>query len=140
MKETRSRRRRDDEAVSVDIIPLMDVIFLLLCFFILLTLNMVYQQGMKVNLAEATTGQKTDQSKNQSIVTVEENGQLHLDEQPVSTSQLSRQLSDRRAHQENVMVLINVDRKARHHRIVSAMEAIRSAAVEKVIMTVRPAQ
>lgn len=138
MKEIESRRRGEDSGASIDIIPLMDVIFLLLCFFILLTLNMVYQRGMTVNLADAKTGLKPEKTVKKVTVTVRENGRFYLREESFDEASITARLSDLKQQYSNLTVYVNADRNARHHQIVSVMDAIRSAAIEDVIFSVQP--
>jgi biopolymer transport protein ExbD len=138
MKSTKSRRREEDSGASIDIIPLMDVIFLLLCFFILLTLNMVYQQGIEVTLAESRTGAKSSKQVKKITVTVREDGQLLIGDQTVSEQGAIERLRTLKKNNKTLTVFVKADRQARHHRIVAAMDAIRSAKVDSVVFAVQP--
>lgn len=139
MKETRPRRRRSRrERRGVDIVPLVDVIFLLLCFFVLLSLNMVYQQSLRVNLAEAHTGNPEQQRDDAIVLTVRADGSLFLDGEEADVGNLEQQLNALREGRSSPRVRIHADGEAAHAEVIRAVDAVRRSGIEDVIFNVRP--
>ncbi len=139
MKETRPRRRRSRrERRGVDIVPLVDVIFLLLCFFVLLSLNMVYQQSLRVNLAEAHTGNPEQQRDDAIVLTVRADGSLFLDGEEADVGNLEQRLNALREGRSSPRVRIHADGEAAHAEVIRAVDAVRRSGIEDVIFNVRP--
>lgn len=139
MKELRPRhQRRNRDSRGVDIVPLVDVIFLLLCFFVLLSMNMVYQRSMKVNLAEARTGESQKKNVETTVVSVRADGSIYLDKAPVNENQLRRRLSSLQARQDNLRVRIHADGAAAHRDVVAAVDAVRKSGIQNVVFSVQP--
>lgn len=139
MKEPRPRRRRRRrDSRGVDIVPLVDVIFLLLCFFVLLSINMVYQRSLRVNLAEARSGSSQEHRDETPVVTVRADGSLYLDREEVDAGTLRKRLAQLGETRPNLRVRIHADGKAAHAEVIEAVDAVRQSDVEDVIFSVRP--
>ena len=137
----RSRRDTDREAsrTRVNIVPLIDVIFLLLAFFMLLTISMVLQEGIPVDLAKAGASESVE-SDNQIVLTIEEDGTLSWNKETINFDELDRRLSARAGGEKPPRVLVNADRGARHGRIIDVVDRVRAANLQKVVFTVEPTQ
>src|SRR5579885_2079890 len=82
----RSKRR-----ARIEIIPLIDIMFFLLATFVMVSLSMVKNQGIPVNLPAASTG--TAQSReNSTVISIRSGGELYFDKQPVTSEQLTAEL------------------------------------------------
>jgi len=138
----RLRRDRDDsypdnEGDDIDIIPLVDVMLLLLTFFILVTLSMVVQEGVNVSLAEAETGESV---KNQEpiVVSVRSSGEYFLNEREVSIQSLLKTLRQQANQSSDRPVYLNADKAARHKYVIKALDTIRKSGLSNVTFTVKP--
>lgn len=116
----------------------MDVIFLLLCFFVLLSINMVYQHSMQVNLAEARSGKAQPSRDESTVITVREDGTLYLDREEIDAGTLRERLEVLRESRPDLRVRIHADGKAAHAEVIEAVDAVRQSGVEDVIFSVRP--
>ncbi|MEO1340571.1 MAG: biopolymer transporter ExbD [Cyanobacteria bacterium J06635_13] len=72
---------------NIEILPLIDVIFCILTFFILAAVNFSRQQAISLDLPQAKTG--APQLQNILIVTIDDIGQLYVDKNLVSRSDLA---------------------------------------------------
>ncbi len=138
------RRRRqsqyEDEDVDdnpIDIIPLIDVIFLLLCFFIFLSLAMVVQEGMDVSLAQAQSGESV-QDREPLVISINDQGELFLRENSVNDDELLAKLESVANQNADRPVFINADQEARHKRVMLALDSVRQAGLSNVTFTVEP--
>ncbi|MBN4061190.1 biopolymer transporter ExbD, partial [bacterium AH-315-I18] len=85
--------RRHDLDPRVEMLPLIDVIFLLLTFFIYSLIVMVKAQILPVELSSVTAGQSTTQSVVNAI-TVDGDSKLFYNRKPVSFEQLDKVLAN----------------------------------------------
>ena len=127
MRFTRLKRRTEIKKGQLDIAPLIDVMFLLLIFF-MLTSNFVVQPGIKVSLPKAISSEVI-RSENL-IVTLTGQDLLFLNDEPVTVQQLIPQI--RQAAQENKTVLLKADTNASLGRIVEIWDMCREAGIPQI--------
>jgi biopolymer transport protein ExbD len=123
----RLKRRIFMEKGHLDIAPLIDVIFLLLIFF-MLTSSFIFQPGIKINLPKALTSEVI-QRENLIIVITDDNS-LHINERRVDRDELSSRLKI--AAQESKPILIKADRKASLGKVVEIWDLCRVEGVQKI--------
>ncbi|HLO48263.1 MAG TPA: biopolymer transporter ExbD [Kamptonema sp.] len=116
----------DDIPPQINIVPMIDVIFAILTFFIMSTLFLTRSEGLPVNLPTATTGE-TQQQSNQITVTIDKQGNLALNQQPIQLEQIESQLNTLiPSNQKQVLVVINSDESVAHGRVIAVMDKLRS--------------
>lgn len=135
----RWRHKMNAQKARVEMIPLMDCMFLLLCFFIYVTLTMVVQRGIFVDLARAKTGESVkEQEKNSLYLTVNRLGELFMDKAPVSEAELGQKLRQFRQRHKNGAVVINADKGATHEKVMRALDLVRQNGIAQVVFNVEP--
>ena len=115
------------EKGHLDIAPLIDVIFLLLIFF-MLTSSFVFQPGIKINLPKAITSEVI-QRENLIIVITSDNS-LHIDDRAVDREELSSRIKI--ASRESKPILIKADRKTSLGKVVEIWDLCRAEGVQKI--------
>lgn len=108
---------------QINIVPMIDVIFAILTFFIVSTLYLTRSEGLPVNLPTATTAQS--QLQEEINVTISANGQIALNRQPIRLSQLQEAVRSLVASKSQSLVIINADRRVAHGQVVSVMDQLR---------------
>jgi biopolymer transport protein TolR len=131
-------RRREAETTKIDIVPLIDVIFLLLFFFVIMSIQMIVQKGMPVNLAQVEQTNSIQKQKTP-VVTVQSNQNVYLNKNQVSLEELEQQLTKWKGKSDRDQLLLNVDRDVRQGTVVDVTDAVRSADIENIVFTVEPA-
>lgn len=119
--------RLQDEAdvpAQINIVPMIDVIFAILTFFIMSTLFLTRQEGLPVNLPQASTSQQS-QVPTKITVTVEANGNISLNKKPTTVDALTEQLRGMVGSTPDTIVVINADRTVEHGKIVTIMDRVR---------------
>ncbi|MBW2057253.1 MAG: biopolymer transporter ExbD [Deltaproteobacteria bacterium] len=126
MRIKRNVRKR----ARIEMIPLIDSMFLLLVFFIYSMLSMTVHRGIQVNLPEARTG-KIDK-RDYVAITITEDERVFLGKREVSLPDLQTRLERiKRAHPGRP-VFINADRRVPYEVIIAALDAVRSAGLSRV--------
>ena len=111
-------------------LPLIDVVFLLLVFFIYAMLSMVVHHGLKVSLPKAGTASL--EKKASISVTIDAENQLFLEGEPISDiPQLIKQVEMLRAEKEQP-IFIDGDRNADLGIAVELLDRFRAAGIEEV--------
>lgn len=127
MRFKRLVRRTEIKKGQLDIAPLIDVVFLLLIFF-MLTSNYVLQPGIRVSLPKAISSEVI--SSENLVVAVTAQDLIFLNDQPVSIADLKPRI--RQAAQESKTVLLKADAGASLGRVVEIWDMCRDMGVPQI--------
>jgi biopolymer transport protein ExbD len=123
---------------KVQIIPLIDVMFLLLCFFVYATVNMVVQQGIYVDLASSGTSESLEKKTETIIVSVNEEGEYYLNKKSMNQKRLMKELKRIKESKANTTVVVNADRQATHGQVITLLDMVRRSGVDQAVFAVDP--
>ena len=128
----RSKRR-----ARIEIIPLIDIIFFLLATFVMVSLSMVKNRGIPVNLPGATTGTPQEQG-DFATVSINAAGELFFNKEPVTAAQLDADLQRLAAGGAEPRVFINGDAKAEFGKAMVILDEARALGIKKVAIETQP--
>lgn len=122
---------------QINVVPLIDVIFALLTFFILSTLFLTRSEGLPVNLPKATSAQTQQSTK--ITVTVDQQGKISVNRQPIQINALEAQVRQLVGRNQQVLVIVNADEQVNHGQVITVMDRVRRIEGAKLaIATQRP--
>ncbi|MGQ9560598.1 MAG: ExbD/TolR family protein [Candidatus Oleimicrobiaceae bacterium] len=130
-------RERPRRRVFINITSLIDVLFLLLIFF-MVSSTFLEQPGMKLDLP-ASKSFEVEQQK-ELIVHISQEGQLFLGERPVELDSLKEQLQREMARDRERPLVLKADKAAAHGRVVEVMDVAKQAGVRKIVIATRVAE
>ncbi|MGH1394535.1 MAG: ExbD/TolR family protein [Trichormus sp.] len=113
-----------DIPAQINIVPMIDVIFAILTFFIMSTLFLTRSEGLPVNLPKASTANQ-QQVPTKITITVDEQGQVSLNRQPILVDSLAEQIRNVAGSNSEPLVIINADEKVGHGKVVAVMDQVR---------------
>jgi biopolymer transport protein ExbD len=122
----RSRKR-----ARIEIIPLIDVIFFLLATFMMVSLSMVKNSGIKVNLPAAATSAPQEHN-DRTTISITKDGDLFFNKEELQIDQLPARLTQLKAERADPKVFINGDEKAFFGAAVEVLDGLRKAGITKV--------
>ena len=128
----------DIKSASVNILPMIDVIFAILAFFIISTLYLTSVEGLPVDLPEAVTA--SPQTQVSVTLTITSTGNLFLDDAAVSFGELEDRTRSLAQNNPNapISVTIRADEATPHGTVISAMDKLRT--VEQVRLSIATTQ
>jgi biopolymer transport protein ExbD len=109
---------------QINIVPMIDVIFAILTFFIMSTLFLTRSQGLPVNLPGAVTAEQ--QLQRQLVVSIDAQGNLALDRQPIQLDALAVEVRSQLQSSNPPLVVINADTAVSHGQVVAVMDRLRN--------------
>ncbi len=120
---------REEEEQEINITPMLDVVFIMLIFFIV-TASLVKESGIDVNRPDAQTAVKKEKAN--ILVAISENGEIWIDRQRVDPRAVRANIE--RLHAENPQGTVNIqaDKLSRTEVLVQVMDAARQAGVFNV--------
>lgn len=125
----------DAELTEINIIPLVDIILVVLIIFMVTTQKIV-ESSIKVNLPDAATGDATEPTS--LGITVDAQGALLLDGEPVTEEVLRARVREARASDPDVVCLIAGDKEARHGDVTHVMDLVKQEGVAKFAINIEP--
>lgn len=122
----------DDEGdeARIEIIPLIDIMFFLLAAFMLVSLSMTHVKRVPINLPTAVTAHEETTTPPIQIA-IDAEGVTTWDSEVVTLSEITTRLKEAAASGET-RVMISADAETRHRQVVSVLDAVKAAGVEKV--------
>lgn len=114
----------------IEILPLIDIVFLLLVFFIYAMLSMAVHRGVPVNLPTSSSAEI--EKKLTLSVTIKDSGDIVLDTDQVPLKDLALLLRTKARVSEGLGVLLFADRKVSCQLLVKVLDQIRIAGVTRV--------
>ncbi|MBT8131589.1 MAG: biopolymer transporter ExbD [Gammaproteobacteria bacterium] len=119
----------DEEESRIDITPMLDVVFILLIFFIV-TATFIKEAGIEVNRPDAATAEV--QEKANILIAITATDEIWINRRRVDARQVRPNIE--RLHAENPQgtVVIQADKESRNEMLVKVMDASRSAGVYQI--------
>ncbi len=114
----------------IEMLPLIDIVFLLLVFFIYAMLSMAVHHGMPVKLPASATAALDKESA--LSVTVKADGSLFIDQQPVALADLAQRLKEKTQPGETPGVLVFGDRSLSYQSLFHVLDHIRLAGIDRI--------
>ena len=124
--------------MRLEIIPLIDIMFFLLASFMMVTLQMQIVRTVKANLPTATQA-ASNQKPDMVALFVNRDGQLSVDKKPISFSNLNTLLTNRFNLNTNLPVYITGAKDATHGEIISVLDFVKRAGIQRVAIAVKAA-
>jgi biopolymer transport protein ExbD len=121
------KRRTELEKGRLDIVPLIDVVFLLLIFF-MLTSSFIFQPGIKVNLPKAITSEVVH--KKSLVILITKDNTVYLNERAITMDELTTRLTI--AAKEARPLLIQADREASLGKVVEVWDLCREEGITQI--------
>jgi biopolymer transport protein ExbD len=125
----RRKRGREEEESEVNLTPMLDVVFIMLIFFIV-TASFVKEAGIDISRPPAATAERKERGN--ILVAITENDQIWIDRRQVDPRALRANIE--RLHAENPQgsVVIQADENSKNGLLVQVMDAARLAGVSNV--------
>ena len=125
-------RKGKEEHVSLSIAPLIDIVFLLLIFF-MVTSHFDVASGVRIRLPKVSKRifeQRTDRL----TLVIDKSGQTYIEGQKIEMKALKDKLQKLVADKELLQIIIQADRDVKHGTVVQAMDIAQSAGVQNIII------
>ena len=125
----RLREWREKKQPDLMIIPMIDIMFFLLVFFMISTIYMVEQRSLPVQLPKAA--QAASENKPSFVVTMKEDGTLWLEEKQLSFDALAWQAQMENHRNKNFSVLLRADERVSYGKVVAVLDLLKRSGVER---------
>ncbi len=127
------------EEVRIEIIPLIDVIFCILTFFILGAVGISRQQAITLDVPAANTSSGVSPNKEMAIVRLDPIGQIFFEQELVTRDQLYERVRDYRKLYPNKQIGLFASELVAYDEVISLLDLLRAVGGARVALVTRPA-
>ncbi|NJK36969.1 MAG: biopolymer transporter ExbD [Oscillatoriales cyanobacterium RM2_1_1] len=117
----------------IELLPLIDVVFCILTFFILAALQLTRQQAINVDLPKASTGET--QMQQMLIVGIDATGQIYVNQRQITGRQLDRELKLFLRRNADGLVVLYAPKDSRYNDVVQTLDQIRQVTSRVALAT-----
>ena len=125
---------RKKEEAGIDLTPMLDVVFIMLIFFIVTT-SFVKESGIQVNRPSASTAQKEERAN--ILVAITEAGEVWMQKRKVDVRSVRAHIERMRAEAPEGSVVIQADKASKNGLLVDVMDQIRAAGVTNISLAAK---
>jgi biopolymer transport protein ExbD len=125
----RRKHRKTGAGAEIDITPMLDIVFIMLIFFIV-TASFVKEAGIDVSRPEAATAER--QERGNILIAIRENGEIYMDRQRVDIRAVRANVERMRAENPEGSVVIIADAGSRNGLFVEVMDQARLAGAREI--------
>lgn len=127
------RYKRKYGGIHIDMTPMVDVMMLLVIFFMMSTTFIITHPGFSVTLPKATAA--VEQTENITVL-INKDGQVAIDNRTVSLNELKSVLTGLAGKQP--VVYVKADKDVKHGVVVEVMDEMRKVGISKMSVAVEP--
>ncbi|PID41051.1 MAG: biopolymer transporter ExbD [Proteobacteria bacterium] len=123
------RIQRDNDEQIIDLTPMLDVVFIMLIFFIVTT-SFIKETGIDINRPSAATAEK--KSKGNILIAITQDGEIWLDKRRIDIRAVRANIQRLKAKFPQSSVIIQSDTESKTGTLVRVMDQIRLAGVQNI--------
>jgi biopolymer transport protein ExbD len=136
MRHLSQMLQEQDEKEEIDMTPMLDVVFILLIFFIV-TASFVKEAGIDVNRPEAATAVKKERAN--ILVAISDKGDIWINKRKVDIRSVQANIERLKAENPQGTVVIQADKKSTTDTLIKVMDSARAAGVYDVSIAAQEA-
>ena len=122
--------RKSSEEPRIDLTPMVDVVFLLLIFFMIST-TFVESPGISIKLPEASS-QSIEREPKEFKIYLSREGDIYYLDRKISITDYKKLLAEHQSNADNTTILLLADQESRHGKVVTLMDLARDAGFVKL--------
>ena len=115
---------------KIMIIPMIDIIFFLLVFFMMSMLTMVVQKSINLNLPQ-TASAKMNLEKTIPIA-ITSDGQIYVEQEKIDHSSLRKRMEIEKNSNPEVSIVLRADKKSEHGDFVFVLDQLKAVGISKI--------
>ncbi|MBM7623279.1 ExbD/TolR family protein [Sporohalobacter salinus] len=124
--------RNNKRKSKIKILPMIDVIFFLLVFFMLFTTFRTTPTGLDIDLPQAKT--VTEQKQEQLMINLSAKGQIYVNEKLLTKTDLKNKVAEMIDRDPKSVVIIKADRSVAYDKVVEVMDIARQVGASKLAL------
>ena len=113
----------EDEIPKINILPMIDIIFVILSFFIISSLYLVRLETIPVNLPNSETSNQ--EKKSVIVITLDMEDRIFVDEKLLEIGLIKNEILSKIKNSKNRKVIIRADKDVKYGKVISILDILR---------------
>jgi biopolymer transport protein ExbD len=130
-----ARRHATRDEPEINITPMLDIVFIMLIFFIVTT-SFIRETGVEVNKPEALTAEPRPQGN--VLIAIRENDEIWMNRQNIELHEVKTEVERARAENPESAVVLIADKTARTGMLVEVMDQVQAAGITRISISANP--
>jgi biopolymer transport protein ExbD len=130
-------KTHQDEQPTLNLTPMIDIVFLLIIFFMVGTKFTELERKIGLQVPEVAELGALTPAPEKRVVNVYQDGQISLDQEPVTLNELTNRLANTRSQYKDLSVLIRGDAAGTFQRVAEVLAACKQAGIAELGISVR---
>ena len=126
----------EEDNTKINILPMIDIIFVILSFFIVSSLYLVKLETIPVNLPSAETS--TQEKDSLILVTLNLENNVFVDEKFIDLSTLENEIRSKLKTSKNKKVILRADKGLKYGKVISILDVLRKVENIKIGVSTKP--
>lgn len=131
----RRHSKRHHDEVQIDMTPMLDIVFIMLIFFIVTT-SFVRESGLDVQRPQASQAQAKPSSS--IMLAISAQGEIFIDRHQVDIERVQSNLAQLLVEQPQANLVIQADERVAHGQVVRVMDEASAAGIDNIAVAVTP--
>lgn len=132
----RFKRQQLGQLPEVNLVPMLDVLMVVLTFFIIVSMTLTTQQGVEVQLPGGANEPASEAEPEFALVELNAEGEILFDEQPATEEQLITQVKTFLEANPKAFVVMQADEKLPYEQVVTLLGEMKQAGGERVSLAI----
>lgn len=134
------KKRFPDQHVGFQMAPMVDIMFLLLIFFMVAALFSEWETKVGITVPTADTGVRAERSLGEVIINIDEQGEISVNDVAMDPDRLQSLLAQVADQFRGQPVIIRADAKAEHEDVVEVLDICRKVDIWNVAFAALPSR
>lgn len=130
---------RAKRKARIEIIPLIDIVFFLLATFVMVSLSMVKNHGVSVNLPSAPSVKNEIKNDAYTTLSVTKKGEIYFNKEKIALADLPSRLEDVKKSNPDPTIVLNADEETAYGRAIKVLDKVRGLGIKKVALQTKQA-
>ncbi len=130
-------KTHSDEQTTLNLTPMIDIVFLLIVFFMVGTKFTELERKIGLHVPEVTDSGPLTAAPEKRVLNVYRDGQITLDRNPLTLEELRKQLSEARSQYSELGVLVRGDAASAFQRVAEVLNACKQAGIAELGISVK---
>ncbi|HAC62270.1 MAG TPA: biopolymer transporter ExbD [Cyanothece sp. UBA12306] len=127
-----------EQEVRIEILPMIDVIFCILTFFILGAVGLSRQQAISLDLPKSGAG--APQMREMLVVSLDDFGQVYVEKQLVTRNQLFDAIKNYHQFNPNGVMALHASRNASYNEVIQVLDILKQVGGDRVALATLPGE
>ncbi len=125
------RRQRPEDEAEINITPMLDIVFIMLIFFIVTT-SFVREKGLDISRPQQSDQQQVEEDVGQILVEIDQLSQIMVNKRPVSNQAVRANLERERAQQPKAPLIVASHPDADTNSLVTVLDAANIVGIDNI--------